>query len=49
MTKKALVKMLGDMGFSVFPKDIFTAAYATANYCKNMGYKKIYLLSTIKI
>ena len=43
MTKKALVKMLGDMDFSVFPKDIFTAAYATANYCKNMGYKKILL------
>ena len=43
MTKKNIVKMLGDMGFSVFPKDIFTAPCVAANYCKNRGYKKILL------
>ena len=44
MTKNNLVKMLGDMGLSVGPGEIFAAPHAAAEYCKLRGYNKILLI-----
>ncbi len=43
MTKSNLVKMLGDMGLVVDPKDVFSAPYAAAEYCALRGHNNILL------
>ena len=44
MTKKNLVKMLGEMGLVVDSNDVFAAPHAAAEYCELRGYKKIFLV-----
>ena len=44
MTKNNLVKMLGKMGFSVTPEEIFAAPHAAVEYCKSREYKQISLI-----
>ena len=44
MTKNNLVNMLGKIGFSVTPEEIFAAPHAAVEYCKLKGYKHISLI-----
>ena len=44
MTKNNMVNMLGKMGFSVTPEEIFAAPHAAVEYCKLKGYKNILLI-----